>query len=177
MEKAYSSANLGGFKTDRITKKQEVHEFNTERSPREHKELSSSINVYFYKNFNKFIQNLYIQDEKNIQQQLQASKKEEKLVNNPYHKEIVAMSLKRQGTKKPSTAPNATSRVPNTTSNKASDGLKRTQTLNSGKSEPKTSNEIAKKYLVEETGSGKGSKLLKSVSLKAMNNNLSKWDY
>jgi hypothetical protein len=43
------------------------------------------INFFFYKNFNKFIQNLYIQDEQMIKKKINENKKDEKLL--PYKKD------------------------------------------------------------------------------------------
>ena len=65
-----------GFRTGKALEqnyKKEQH--NNIEPPREHPEfVSSSINVYFYKNFNKYIQNLYIKEEQNAKQNAQASK-------------------------------------------------------------------------------------------------------
>ena len=57
-----------------------------------------AINLFFYKNFNKFIQNLYIADEQNAggkkskREINTAPVKESKLANNPYSKEIAAVA-------------------------------------------------------------------------------------
>lgn len=56
-----------------------------------------AINLFFYKNFNKFIQNLYIADEQNTggkksKRDINTAPKESKLANNPYSKEIAAVA-------------------------------------------------------------------------------------
>ena len=87
-----SSSFTAGFKSDRVYQKID-HEFvMPQKDPsteipeikKENKD-AAGINFFFYKNFNKFIQNLYIEDEQMIQKKINESKKDEKLL--PYKKE------------------------------------------------------------------------------------------
>ena len=78
-----------------------------------------AINLFFYKNFNKFIQNLYIADDQPTSGTSKKSKresntaaavKESKLANNPYSKEIAAVATtanKRKPSQNKRTTPQA----------------------------------------------------------------------
>jgi len=87
-----------GFMSERNAKRIEnKHNEMKSTSPKKvssnlHNTSDSSINLFFYKNFNKFIQNLYIQEEQDTKKSKKDGKKNSKLSNNPYSKEIVAIS-------------------------------------------------------------------------------------
>ena len=139
MKKNYDipSLNLGsmtardGARTQVMTEKNSIDNdpgFNSERSihkktdsRKRHDILSSSpkkgqpdqndpaINLFFYKNFNKFIQNLYVQDEKGCQKLIADGKMDSKLANNPYSKEIAAMNASMKKASQPQTKKTNTS--------------------------------------------------------------------
>jgi len=68
----------------------------------------SSVNTFLYKNFNKFIQNVYVDEQANKKIRPEA-KKESKLINNPYSKEITASQIiKKSAQSKRSTASQST---------------------------------------------------------------------
>jgi hypothetical protein len=86
-----------GFKSERSIKKADItgSPDSTDRTPTKAKinktaDNGNGINFFFYKNFNKFIQNLYIQDEQLIKKKLLSEKHIEptNIPFNPYRKEI-----------------------------------------------------------------------------------------
>ena len=105
-----SSSFTAGFKSERIHHKIDPDIIIRQKDARELPEIkkenkdNSGINFFFYKNFNKFIQNLYIEDEQMIKRKINESKKDEKLL--PYKKESPAKTTKKStsGNKRPLTS-------------------------------------------------------------------------
>ena len=105
-----SSSFTAGFNSERIHHKIDHDFLIPQKDPPELSELkkenkdTAGINFFFYKNFNKFIQNLYIQDEQLIKKKINESKKDEKLLH--YKKEPIPVKLAKStlGNKRPLTA-------------------------------------------------------------------------
>lgn len=96
-----------GFRSERSIKDIEAAEAKKNNKDKP----ETGINFFFYKNFNKFIQNLYIQDEQQIlkskgESLKKSTEKHNSSTNlNPYKKEIDAINNKKSAfLKKPSTA-------------------------------------------------------------------------
>jgi len=84
--------------------------------PERHKGMgsgSNDMNVYLYKNFNKFIQNFYVKNEQANKNRALENRIKEKFSNNPYQKELLASKTKKVlVTKKPIPTPSTASTIP-----------------------------------------------------------------
>jgi len=82
-----------GYKSERVAGDQNLEflaQFNSSEPERRYKTGSSNneMNVYLYKNFNKFIQNFYVKNDQAQKQKALESKIKEKYLNHPYQKEL-----------------------------------------------------------------------------------------
>ncbi len=112
-----TTASSTGFRSERSNYKSDPDMStgggSTDRSNKEKNDGSNGINFFFYKNFNKFIQNLYIQDELLLKKKFANDKKESEKFTSPntnsYRKEPESSYAKKPSNpanlnKKPSTA-------------------------------------------------------------------------
>lgn len=106
----------GGFRSDRNHYKNDTDRSmagdSTDRSNKEKNDAANGINFFFYKNFNKFIQNLYIQDEQLIKKKTANEKREsdkfstnnsasKKDIESSYSKKTQPQPMKKPGTAAP----------------------------------------------------------------------------
>lgn len=96
-----SPKKASGFHSDRpqqSTKNEDAHPKPrmSERKAPQKDSLQGGINFYLYKNFNKFIQNLYVKNAEQNNKQKSRRSGRDNLMDNPYVKEIVAASSARK---------------------------------------------------------------------------------
>ena len=174
-ERNNSSASLG-FRSERsIYHKGDIEQNLTEPGEKfkDKSDPTNGINFFFYKNFNKFIQNLYIQDEQLLKKKLSDKKANEKFLNNPYKKEIDAnvtrksLGLASSLVTKPKPSSAIQNRSTFVTKPSTSDGTssKRTLTLEDEKksSVPPKSKEETTATLLKESAQNVTSKSMKSL--------------
>jgi len=143
--------------------------------------MNSSINLFFYKNFNKFIQNLYVQDEQDSRKIRRDGKKGSKLANNPYSKEITMTSTMRKSSQNkrnipPPATKNRMTEVQNQNNTKSSSSF--VKTIPKEKDETKKGADLSanihiKRDLDPKKGKNEDNhklinKLIKSVSFKTV---------
>jgi len=127
------SINEGlGYRSERVTGDAGfdfLTQYNSSE-PERHKGMgsgSNEMNVYLYKNFNKFIQNFYVKNEQANKNRALENKIKEKFSNNPYQKELLASKAKKVlVTKKPTPTPSTSSTLPRQTYSKTPTFLKGT---------------------------------------------------
>ena len=114
-----------GYRSERVngdTALDFLTQYNSSEPERHNKGISSGsandMNVYLYKNFNKFIQNFYVKNEQASKNKALENRIKEKFSNNPYQKELLAAKTKKVLVTKKTPTPSTASTIPRQTYSK-----------------------------------------------------------